>query len=65
MTNSITVLKTSLTLLIVLKNDLSYRVNREGLTDENLLLGLVLNNYERQLRKPKDNRIKIEKVTYV
>lgn len=46
------------------KTDLTYRMHSEGLTDQNLLLGLELNNYLRQINNPTDSSIKLQSVNY-
>ena len=43
------------------KIDLLHKIYSEGLTDSNLLLGLELNNYLRQINSPES---RLEKVTY-
>ena len=43
------------------KTDLLYRIQREGMSDDNLLLGLELNNYLRQIDDPK---ARLERITY-
>ena len=46
------------------KTDLVYRIHSEGLTDRNLLLGLELNNYLRQLYNPTDSSVRLQSVNY-
>ena len=43
------------------KIDLLHKIYSEGLTDSNLLLGLELNNYLRQINNPES---RLERVTY-
>lgn len=43
------------------KADLLHKIYSEGLTDSNLLLGLELNNYLRQINNPES---RFERVTY-
>lgn len=43
------------------KNELYYNMSHQGLTDDNLLLGLELNNYLRQINNPES---RLEQVMY-
>lgn len=46
------------------KTDLTYRMQHEGLSDQNLLLGLELNNYLRQINNPIDSGVRLQSVDY-
>ena len=43
------------------KNELYHNMSHQGLTDDNLLLGLELNNYLRQINNPES---RLEQVVY-
>lgn len=46
------------------KQELYHKMSVEGLTDENLLLGLELNNYLNQVDNPLDQGLKLQTVEY-
>lgn len=46
------------------QNELMERICNHGLTDKNLLLGLEINNYLRQIDAPEERFVQLHKVEY-